>query len=237
MHFSSAQLGQIRKSTNILRNTQFQWLVSNLMDDKERAVRRYLAYLSNKVATVDNDQLVALGKQLKSTSDPIVRLRLLSEIERAKRPDKGSLEVDFVTNAYEWAQENNIVFGAFRALGVPAELLHRAGIEKADLKSLARGKANKRAGSSSNATSSRHSIRPTQAAERKEPVRIDRVQEIVRSQTNRFTISQIAKISEASIATARTSITTLVATGEVRATGVIVGLQGKAPMTYEVVKR
>jgi hypothetical protein len=229
-------LGHFRKSTTILRNTQFQWLVSNLMDDKERAVRRYLAYLSEKVAIVDNEQLAALGKQLKSTSDPIVRLRILSEIEREKRPDKGSLEVDFVMNAYEWAQENNIVFGAFRALGVPADLLHRAGIEKADLKSLG-SKGTKRAGSGSNAMSPDRSIKTTPIAERREPVRIDRVQQIVRSQTTRFTINQIAKISEASVATARTAITTLVATGEVRTAGVIVGLQGKAPMTYEVAKR
>jgi response regulator of citrate/malate metabolism len=218
------------------------------MDDNERGVRRYLAYLADKIAPIDADHLATLGKELQTANDPIVRLHILSEIERTKRPDQASLEADFVANAYEWAQENNIVASAFRAMGVRNDLLRRAGFETVSKTNLAKSKVaigskvtnQANSDSVSKAKFSSEKTRPLRGSvetERKMPVRIDLVQQVVRSQTKPFTISQIAKVSEASIATARIAITTLVAAGEVRSAGAIVGLQGKAPMTYEVVKR
>ncbi len=81
--------------------------------------------------------IVRLDKELTAAS-PIRRLELtqkrydlVAERERLlTRVDLSGLEKDFVKVAKSYAARNGIGYGAFRELGVPAEVLKRAGISR-----------------------------------------------------------------------------------------------------------
>ena len=82
-------------------------------------------------------QITRLDKEIDGAS-PIRRLELtqkrydlVSERERLmSRIDLTGLERDFVKVARSYASRNGIGYGAFRELGVPAEVLKRAGIAR-----------------------------------------------------------------------------------------------------------
>jgi uncharacterized Ntn-hydrolase superfamily protein len=81
--------------------------------------------------------IVRLDKEL-ATASPIRRLELtqkrydlVAERERLlTRVDLSGLEKDFVKVAKSYAARNGISYGAFRELGVAAEVLKRAGISR-----------------------------------------------------------------------------------------------------------
>ncbi len=59
------------------------------------------------------------------------RMDLVAERDRlSARVDLEKLETDFVKVAKAYAQRNAITYGAFRELGVPAEVLRRAGVSR-----------------------------------------------------------------------------------------------------------
>jgi hypothetical protein len=231
-----------------LRSTQFDrytWFMSNL---QERAVRRYLDFLTDPKSfmanpTAADDELIAeLEKQFVQSQGSIEKLRVLSSIEQAKRPDRPSLEAAFVAHARDWAQANDIAPNAFARMGVEPELLQRAGFEKVrstrpasdalrrDLSSNEPGSKKPSAGS---ATTKTDRARARQAP----PVRLDQIVPVILEQSNRFTIAQVHELAGGSRASVRTAVLSLVASGKVRASGTKVGLKGKAPTLYEVVSR
>jgi hypothetical protein len=218
-----------------------------MVDVKERAVRRYLAYLADPEAAVDDDRvadlIVKLEQQFVNTSDPIVKLRVRSSIERARRPDRAALEADFARYAYEWALANDIVPAAFRSMGVDPELLEKAGLGSAD--EFESNTPSEQMGSKSRKSMAKNSarnigrfdtVRVTKRQNRP-PVRLDQIFPAIRKQTNRFTIAQIHVVAGGSIGSARTAVLSLVASGEVQAVGKKAGARGKAPVEYEVVRR
>ncbi len=217
-----------------------------MVDMRERAVRRYLVFLANPQASVDDDlvsgKIAQLEKEFASTDDPIDKLRLRSSIERVRRPDREALEDDFVANAFEWALANNIVPGAFRSMGVDPELLQRAGLGDGDAALTPKRGLGQRTRTSGRQTSTDRlsneiSKQPSLKRQNRPPVRVDEIFPAIRKQSKRFTISQIHHLAGGSIGSARTAVLSLVASGEVRAVGTKSGARGKAPMQYEVNKR
>jgi hypothetical protein len=205
-----------------------------VVDPKEQAVRRYLAFLANPNSVTDDEQVAAqlakLEKQYEKSVDPIAKLRLRSSIERVKQPDTTQLEADFVEHAFEWASANNIVPSAFLSMGVDPELLHRAGL-KSDEVDQARRAAKLR----SKRSGAGRGKKPTRR--NRPPVRLDEIYPTIRKQTKQYTIADIHEIAGGSIGSARTAILSLVAIGEVRAIGTKPGARGKAPVVYETVRR
>lgn len=212
-----------------------------MIDLQERAVRRYLAYLADPNhpdAKPGADEIAELESQLESNDDPIVKLRALSEIERAKRFDRASLETAFVIHAYDWAKNNYIDADAFRHLGVTPELLSRAGFGGTELPQNGSKRANRSsARTPTNPGASKSAAKKTGKRPIAPPVRVDRVNAIIRAQKKRFTVAQIKELSGTSQMTARTAVLTLLASGDVREAGEKAGARGPAAMTYEVVKK
>jgi hypothetical protein len=95
----------------------------------EATLRRYLAYLEDESALVDEDRVRELDEAIEVTSDPIERLRLLSELERVRHgADAGELETAVASGLRAWAEANAVTRGALEQVGVPAGLLDRAGM-------------------------------------------------------------------------------------------------------------
>ncbi len=95
--------------------------------DAETAVRRYLTYLDDPASLVDNERLQELERELSAASDPIHRLRLVTEIRACRNPDGTQLRSAFIRCAKAWADEQGIPIDAFRQLGVPDADLRAAG--------------------------------------------------------------------------------------------------------------
>lgn len=99
----------------------------------EDSIRRYLESLgqTNK-PVVDRNAINALKSQIKSETDPINKAKLLSELEResaGRVPDNSGHEEVFVAEAKSWAEDGDITVGALQALGVPDDVLRRAGFQ------------------------------------------------------------------------------------------------------------
>ena len=99
----------------------------------EEAIRKYLESLGQSdKPVVDREAVNALKLQIRSEADLIEKAKLLSELEREEAgrvPDRSGDEAVFVTEAKAWADESGITPGALQALGVPGDVLRRAGFK------------------------------------------------------------------------------------------------------------
>ena len=91
--------------------------------EPEGAVRLYLTWLEDPQQLVDRTKIESLQAQYDTSKDPIERLRLLGQLERARVADASQLEADFVRLAGSWAEENDVPGSAFRTLGVADDVL------------------------------------------------------------------------------------------------------------------
>lgn len=103
----------------------------------EDGIRNYLESLGqgNK-PVVDREAVRALKAQIRSEGDIINKAKLLSELEREEAgrvPDNSGDEAVFVAEAKAWAEESGITPSALQGLGVPIEMLRRAGFELKDM--------------------------------------------------------------------------------------------------------
>ncbi len=94
----------------------------------EKAIREYLQYLSDPASLRDEAEVTRLNAAATAANDPIERLKLLSAAQRAHDVDGSRFEQAFVANAAAWAAAERVTPEAFRALGVPAEVLAAAGL-------------------------------------------------------------------------------------------------------------
>ena len=115
--------------------------------DQGRGVRLYLEALDKnrpkrgRKRTPDSieRQLATIETRLVD-ADPLTRLRLIqdrmnlqSELETLNsRVDMSRLEEGFIQSAKSYGQRKGITQAAWRALGVPPEVLRKAGIGRAD---------------------------------------------------------------------------------------------------------
>jgi hypothetical protein len=93
--------------------------------DPAQAVADYLRWQSDPSSvSVDTSEL---EQRLAASDDPLERLQLRSELERAQ--DVGpQLEAAFVAHAATWAQQHDVTAAAFQAEGVDRSVLERAGL-------------------------------------------------------------------------------------------------------------
>jgi hypothetical protein len=113
--------------------------------DQGRAVRRYLEALeANKPKRGRKRSPESMAKRLASvedelaTADPLKRLHLVQErldlqaaLDASKATvDLDALEKEFVTAAATYGDRKGISYSAWRELGVPANVLDRAGINR-----------------------------------------------------------------------------------------------------------
>lgn len=163
-------------------------------DTRLDAIRNYITLLNDPDKLVDQDRIEALEQQLQDETDPLGRVQVRSELERAKRPKEDEYRKDFVENVKSWADENGISPEALKAEGVPTDVLREAGFKV--------GQA-KRKQSSKKQTQSR--------SRRVSPEEIERV---LNEQTEPFSIAEIAKVSGASNSTVRKVVRNKVEAGD-----------------------
>jgi hypothetical protein len=96
--------------------------------EAERAVRAYLLYLEDPARLVDGEEVDRLEALVAGADDPIVKLRAVADLARARTVDGAALRDAFVAHALPWAQTNDVPEDAFRALGVPEQDLVDAGL-------------------------------------------------------------------------------------------------------------
>lgn len=96
--------------------------------DPEAAVRSYLLALSDPAALVDQAAIEALRASVDAATDPIAKLRTLTELHRAQAPDVSAYERNFVKHARRWAVSAGVDVASFKELGVPTQVLRAAGI-------------------------------------------------------------------------------------------------------------
>ncbi len=105
-------------------------MVSN---QAEQGIRRYLEGLGQaRGPVVDREAVKALKAQIAGETDVINKVKLLSELEREEAGrvlDLSADEAVFVAEAKSWAEEAEVTPSALQALGVPDEVLQRAGFE------------------------------------------------------------------------------------------------------------
>lgn len=84
------------------------------------------------------NRLDAVTEELKD-ADPMNRLHLTQEqidlkqaLQRTRRPevDLSKLERDFIRSAAPYAERKKLSYRAFRSVGVPTEVLKKAGIKR-----------------------------------------------------------------------------------------------------------
>ena len=114
--------------------------------DQGRAVRRYLEALeANKPRRGRKRSPESMKKRLDAiegeiaAADPLKRLHLVQErldlqsaLEASEsNVDLAQLEKDFVKSAAPYSERKNISYSAWRELGVPTDVLDKAGITRA----------------------------------------------------------------------------------------------------------
>ena len=99
----------------------------------EDGIRAYLDSLGKTTKpVVDREAVKALKGQVRSESDPIAKLRLLTALEEEQAgrvPDTAGDQAVFVSQAKKWADAEGISVSAFQGLGVPDDVLKEAGFE------------------------------------------------------------------------------------------------------------
>ena len=116
-----------------------------------RAVRNYLEALEahkprrGRKRTPDtiSRRLVAIAEELETDIDPLTRLHLIQErmdLEQevgqlSEGVDLAALESEFVAVASTYSTRKGISYTAWRELGVPADVLKRAGVSRRALPS------------------------------------------------------------------------------------------------------
>lgn len=97
----------------------------------EDGIRTYLDSLgASQKPVVDREAVKSLKSEIKGTSDPIAKLRLIAALEEEQAgrvPDLDGDKAVFVAEAKAWAESEGIPVSAFQALKVPDEVLVEAG--------------------------------------------------------------------------------------------------------------
>lgn len=177
--------------------------------DQESAVRSYLQALKDPDSLRDDKAVNELERKLNRTSDPLERVKLRGQLDRARRIDPAVYEEGFVAHAKQWAEEHGVTAEAFKAEGVSDEVLARAGLDG--------GRRRSRAASSRSRTRvSRDDVRATIRQHRS------------------FTLPQIKEKTGASRETVRAVIKELTDAGEVERAGSDESHsgRGRAPTAY-----
>ena len=187
-----------------------------IADTAERAVRNYLLFLEDPQKLIDSEQIAGLTARARDATDPIERLKLYGELERAQSTDGSRFRLDFVLHAKAWAAANHIGPSAFSRLGVPDDVLHSAG--------LLRGRPTTGKSSGKRDVATRASITT------------DVVKRHVRSLSGTFTMADVQARVGGSPMTIRKGVQALVDDGTIARLGPMREWngRGRAPIVFEV---
>jgi hypothetical protein len=202
--------------------------------DGEGAVRLYLMWLENPEQLVDRTVVERLEREIGSTADPVARLRLLGQLERAQVADEAQLEADFVRLAGRWAEENEVPASAFRQMGVSDEVLDAAGlVDGANARR--RGSRGGRGGRQRTAreASPRGAERPPRA----KPVSREALQSWMLEHAGPFTVAHVTEAVGGSPMTVKKVVDELVQAGQLQWLGPVSDWRGRgrAPSAYQSV--
>ncbi|MPZ72627.1 MAG: hypothetical protein GEU74_05250 [Nitriliruptorales bacterium] len=175
----------------------------------EGAVRNYLSALRDPDSLRDEKAVQALRAKLDKATDPVERLRLRSDLERAEAVDVAGFEREFVRNARSFSRETGISGQVLLAEGVPRSVLRKAGLLGSD-----------RSGGS---------------RARRTRVNAESIRAAYPRKGTKFTIAELAQASGASTGAVRKVVTEDVNAGVVVNAGVLesTGGPGRAPTAYK----
>lgn len=142
----------------------------------------------------------SLKNQIRTTADPIEKLRLLAALEdeqAGRKPDRSAQEAVFVAEAKEWAAGEGIPASAFQALKVPDDVLRAAGFS----------------------ISSGRSTGATRTAGRARKIPMEDVQAAAASLGAKWKLGDLAVALDRDPATIRNYVNKLVADGSVKDLG------------------
>ena len=109
----------------------------------EKAVRDYLAYLTDPSEFVDKRLLNELQKKFNKEQDPLEKMALYEQIVSAKIPDGTKVEKAFIEKALAWSNATGVTVNALvEVFNVPRNILREAGFHvRSEYKSRVNGKA------------------------------------------------------------------------------------------------
>jgi hypothetical protein len=195
-----------------------------MSNSAQEAVRRYLDFIANPQSAIDQDAIAgaeaAIG-EAEASGDRLAELEARAALAKAKQADGSELEAAFVGQARAYAQERDIPVAAFEDMGVPSDVLRRAG--------LLRGGAG-----------GRRSSAPARST-RSKRVNVEAIQDHMRamSKGSTFTIAELQDSLGGSPATTRKAIDLMPSSdvSEVTDTAVIAkhatGSRGRAPKVWQ----
>jgi hypothetical protein len=97
----------------------------------EDTIRKYLDSLgSSSRPVVDREAVKSLKREIRSQSDPIKKLALITALEEeqaGRAPDLDGPKATFVAEGKAWAEGRGFSASALQTLGVPDEVLRQAG--------------------------------------------------------------------------------------------------------------
>lgn len=189
----------------------------------QEAVRRYLDFIANPQSAIDQDAIAAAEAAIgeaEASGDRLAELEARAALTKAKQADGSELEAAFVGQARSYAQERDIPVAAFEDMGVPSDVLRRAG--------LLRGSAGRRSSAPARASRSKR-------------VNVEAIQDHMRSMSkgSTFTIAELQDALGGSAATTRKAIDLMPSSEvtEVTDTAVIAkhatGSRGRAPKVWQ----
>ncbi|MEP7047343.1 MAG: hypothetical protein ABI949_11705 [Ilumatobacteraceae bacterium] len=190
--------------------------VDVLNDTAESAIRAYLLFLEDPRKLIDRDRVARLRTKAKDTKDPVERLRVYAELERAESSDETAYKGGFVQHAKNWAAANSVGPAAFRQLGVADDVLRSAGLVAAEAR---RARAVRKHSSSVGRTS----------------VTAESIKAHVRTLRGTFTMVDIQASVGGSPMTVRKAVQALVDDGTIKRLGPIRDWhgRGRAPIAFE----
>lgn len=186
-----------------------------MSEEAQQKVARYFAYLEDPGSLVDHARVSELKQQAASAGNLMDKAVLLSKLERAQTVDDAEVVGGFVAHAKEWAGQTGVTAKALQDVGVPSEVLAKAGLIAGDSR-----------------------VRRTRAASgpRRPSVSSDAVQQAVLNNTGTFTYQKVLQDTGASMMTVRKVVDGLVAQNRVRFEGEDPqwGGRGRAPHVFRV---
>jgi len=187
--------------------------------EAEEAVRRYLMFLEDPRQLVDKERVATLEDEVTKATDPIERLKALSELDRAKRADGEGVKLGFIVHAKTWADANEVPRPVFQQVGVPDDVLRAAGFE------VGRVALSRRAPEAS---------ADRRARRRALPVRQEEIKRYVLGLEEPFKLVDITAAIGGSPATVRAAVESLVEEGRVTKLGPDPNHDGigRAPIVY-----
>jgi hypothetical protein len=180
----------------------------------EEAVRRYLRYLEDPGSLRDEQEIQRKTKAVEAATDPIDKLKAITELERVSNIDEKPIRKGFVEHAKPWAEDAGVPASAFRELKVPDDVLREAGF------TLPAGRGRGRSAGGQR--------------QRARAVPIENIKGWIQNQKGTFLLADVMNGAGGSPATVRKAVDELIEAGQVKKLGPVPDYsgRGRAPLQY-----